>query len=164
MLPQHFSADFYTDSSQYVNPGYSEQFSQNPEQGPSASTSHSPPPHSRKDSEPSPRKKQQRAPRPKRKRGGSVADDNADNSPGSGSGDAQGSQRTVPKKKKANRACFHCQKAHLTCDDCACLSCSSGEYLELILALLKRARANVASNAASRTNVLRGSERRQNIF
>jgi len=21
------------------------------------------------------------------------------------------------KKKKANRACFHCQKAHLTCDD-----------------------------------------------
>jgi hypothetical protein len=27
--------------------------------------------------------------------------------------------RDGPKKKKANRACFHCQKAHLTCDDCA---------------------------------------------
>lgn len=26
--------------------------------------------------------------------------------------------REGPKKKKANRACFHCQKAHLTCDDC----------------------------------------------
>lgn len=22
-----------------------------------------------------------------------------------------------PKRKKASRACFHCQKAHLTCDD-----------------------------------------------
>ena len=25
--------------------------------------------------------------------------------------------RDGPKKKKANRACAHCQKAHLTCDD-----------------------------------------------
>ncbi|KAL0956403.1 hypothetical protein HGRIS_002550 [Hohenbuehelia grisea] len=25
--------------------------------------------------------------------------------------------RDGPRKKKANRACFHCQKAHLTCDD-----------------------------------------------
>lgn len=25
--------------------------------------------------------------------------------------------REGPKKKKAARACFHCQKAHLTCDD-----------------------------------------------
>ena len=30
--------------------------------------------------------------------------------------------RDGPKKKKANRACFHCQKAHLTCDDCECPS------------------------------------------
>jgi hypothetical protein len=33
------------------------------------------------------------------------------------------------KKKKANRACCHCQKAHLTCDDCeynACGTCASG--------------------------------------
>lgn len=29
--------------------------------------------------------------------------------------------RDGPKKKKANRACFHCQKAHLTCDDCECV-------------------------------------------
>lgn len=27
-------------------------------------------------------------------------------------------RREGPKKKKANRACYHCQKAHLTCDDC----------------------------------------------
>ena len=29
--------------------------------------------------------------------------------------------KPVVKKKKANRACIHCQKAHLTCDDCSCL-------------------------------------------
>lgn len=37
--------------------------------------------------------------------------------------DAAGQQRKNrdgPRKKKANRACFHCQKAHLTCDDCEC--------------------------------------------
>ncbi|KIK91626.1 hypothetical protein PAXRUDRAFT_830673 [Paxillus rubicundulus Ve08.2h10] len=28
-----------------------------------------------------------------------------------------GKRRDGPKKKKANRACAHCQKAHLTCDD-----------------------------------------------
>ena len=27
--------------------------------------------------------------------------------------------KPVVKKKKANRACIHCQKAHLTCDDCS---------------------------------------------
>lgn len=27
--------------------------------------------------------------------------------------------KDVPRKKKAARACIHCQKAHLTCDDCA---------------------------------------------
>lgn len=30
----------------------------------------------------------------------------------------QKKNRDGPRKKKANRACFHCQKAHLTCDDC----------------------------------------------
>ncbi|KAG7446282.1 uncharacterized protein BT62DRAFT_967986 [Guyanagaster necrorhizus] len=30
---------------------------------------------------------------------------------------ARNTPRHGPKKKKANRACFHCQKAHLTCDD-----------------------------------------------
>ncbi|KAF8518791.1 hypothetical protein JB92DRAFT_2067026 [Gautieria morchelliformis] len=118
MLPQHFNADFYSGTSQYVTPSYSGQYSQNPDRGPSASTSHSPPPQLPQsgDLDP-PRKRQRSAVRPKRKRGNSVGDDNADNSPGSGSGSAHGSQRTVPKKKKANRACFHCQKAHLTCDD-----------------------------------------------
>jgi hypothetical protein len=31
--------------------------------------------------------------------------------------------RDGPKKKKANRACAHCQKAHLTCDDCRSFVC-----------------------------------------
>ncbi|RPD59881.1 hypothetical protein L227DRAFT_586416 [Lentinus tigrinus ALCF2SS1-6] len=45
-------------------------------------------------------------PQPKRKR----TTDSTDN------GDTPRT-RDGPKKKKANRACFHCQKAHLTCDD-----------------------------------------------
>ena len=40
-----------------------------------------------------------------------AASDSADSS-------SQPRTRDGPKKKKANRACFHCQKAHLTCDDC----------------------------------------------
>lgn len=44
-----------------------------------------------------------------------------DNSPGSPSPQPQRKGREGPKKKKANRACFHCQKAHLTCDDCSFL-------------------------------------------
>lgn len=31
--------------------------------------------------------------------------------------EGQRKSRDGPKKKKANRACAHCQKAHLTCDD-----------------------------------------------
>ena len=34
--------------------------------------------------------------------------------------DTTGVTRPVVKKKKANRACIHCQKAHLTCDDGPC--------------------------------------------
>ena len=49
-------------------------------------------------------------PTAKRKR---TADSMGDNDSGS-----QPRTRDGPKKKKANRACFHCQKAHLTCDDC----------------------------------------------
>ncbi|KAH9810162.1 hypothetical protein DFH28DRAFT_903136 [Melampsora americana] len=30
---------------------------------------------------------------------------------------SKGTNVTAPKRKKANRACSHCQKAHLTCDD-----------------------------------------------
>lgn len=36
----------------------------------------------------------------------------------------QKKNRDGPRKKKANRACFHCQKAHLTCDDCESTSVS----------------------------------------
>jgi hypothetical protein len=43
-------------------------------------------------------------------------------SPSPGTGPIRNTRRDkdahVPKKKKAARACFHCQKAHLTCDDC----------------------------------------------
>ncbi|KAI1794106.1 hypothetical protein LXA43DRAFT_971369 [Ganoderma leucocontextum] len=46
----------------------------------------------------------------KRKRTADNANDNGDSA-------AQPRTRDGPKKKKANRACFHCQKAHLTCDD-----------------------------------------------
>jgi hypothetical protein len=28
-------------------------------------------------------------------------------------------RKEAPRKKKAARACIHCQRAHLTCDDCA---------------------------------------------
>ncbi|TBU33876.1 hypothetical protein BD311DRAFT_684352, partial [Dichomitus squalens] len=49
-------------------------------------------------------------PTAKRKRTSDSANDNRD-------GRAQSRTRDGPKKKKANRACFHCQKAHLTCDD-----------------------------------------------
>lgn len=41
----------------------------------------------------------------------------ADESEDSGTG-RQKSREATKKKKKAARACFHCQKAHLTCDDC----------------------------------------------
>ncbi|KAH9931075.1 uncharacterized protein BXZ73DRAFT_90162 [Epithele typhae] len=49
-------------------------------------------------------------PAAKRKRTAGSAADHGD----AGSGPRS---RDGPKKKKANRACFHCQKAHLTCDD-----------------------------------------------
>ncbi|KAK7687169.1 hypothetical protein QCA50_009673 [Cerrena zonata] len=50
---------------------------------------------------------------PKRKRGpNDGTSDSAESNP-----QPQSRSRDGPKKKKANRACFHCQKAHLTCDD-----------------------------------------------
>jgi hypothetical protein len=48
--------------------------------------------------------------------------DTDSSSPSTGTGPIRNTRRDkdvhVPKKKKAARACFHCQKAHLTCDDC----------------------------------------------
>ncbi|KAF8520427.1 hypothetical protein BU17DRAFT_46854 [Hysterangium stoloniferum] len=118
MLPQHFNpADYYSNSSQYVN-GYSGASSQHPEPGSSTSTAHPSPQQHNSTTDDSHNKKQRGASKPKRKCGNSLVDDNADNSPGSGCGDfVSSAQKVVPKKKKANRACFHCQKAHLTCDD-----------------------------------------------
>lgn len=53
----------------------------------------------------------------KRKRGLDVASDSTD----SNAQTMTTRTRDGPKKKKANRACFLCQKAHLTCDDCVYL-------------------------------------------
>lgn len=39
------------------------------------------------------------------------------NDSGDHSGSTPGAKKDSQKKKKANRACVHCQKAHLTCDD-----------------------------------------------
>ena len=57
-------------------------------------------------------------PQCKRKRTGDTASDSAESS------SQPARTRDGPKKKKANRACFHCQKAHLTCDDCESPSCA----------------------------------------
>ena len=54
-------------------------------------------------------------PMPKRKRSVDATSDTE-----SSSSHQPARTRDGPKKKKANRACFHCQKAHLTCDDCEC--------------------------------------------
>ncbi|KAG6866703.1 hypothetical protein C0991_011362 [Blastosporella zonata] len=60
----------------------------------------------------SPAAKKKPAPCQKRKRTDTPEDS------GHESSTQQRKARDGPKKKKANRACFHCQKAHLTCDDC----------------------------------------------
>ena len=51
----------------------------------------------------------------KRKRNDTPEETSADSA---SSQPSRKSRREGPKKKKANRACYHCQKAHLTCDDC----------------------------------------------
>jgi hypothetical protein len=44
-----------------------------------------------------------------------------DPSPSTGTGPIRTARKdNGPRKKKAARACIHCQRAHLTCDDCAC--------------------------------------------
>ncbi|TFL01555.1 hypothetical protein BDV98DRAFT_567146 [Pterulicium gracile] len=55
------------------------------------------------------------APNPKRRRSEVESDDSLDS--GSQRPTTQQRKRDGPKKKKASRACLHCQKAHLTCDD-----------------------------------------------
>ncbi|KAF8813808.1 transcription activator of gluconeogenesis ERT1 [Phlegmacium glaucopus] len=55
------------------------------------------------------------APATKRKRNDTPEETSADSA--SPQPSRKGTRRDGPKKKKANRACYHCQKAHLTCDD-----------------------------------------------
>jgi hypothetical protein len=90
----------------------------------------------------------------KRKRTDTAADESTD------SASQKAKNKDNPKRKKANRACFHCQKAHLTCDDCACIPFSvakcSNDRLKLV-------HANAVSNEASPT-VRRGTVRRRNTF
>lgn len=66
-----------------------------------------------------------------------------------------------PKKKKASRACAHCQKAHLTCDDC-----QSFCALIFIAADLKiqHGHAKDASNEVWQRHVWRGIGKRPNIY
>lgn len=54
---------------------------------------------------------------PKRKRNDTPEETSAD-SASSQPPRRSTTRREGPKKKKASRACYHCQKAHLTCDDC----------------------------------------------
>lgn len=125
MVPhQHTPAQYYSNTSQYVN-GYSSESTQIINPDPSTSTSH---PQSSQQAmldipDSGASSKQRTTPRSKRKRGNSVTDNNADNSPGAGSSSANGVRKMASKKKKASRACFHCQKAHLTCDDCKYFWC-----------------------------------------
>ncbi|KAI0630328.1 hypothetical protein C8Q77DRAFT_1137565 [Trametes polyzona] len=101
-------------------------------------------------------------PTAKRKRTGDGASDSAD-------GSSAPRTRDGPKKKKANRACFHCQKAHLTCDDSRpcqrCIkrgmadNCTEGhrkkaKYLldDEELEALKRAKSGEGSSKPSETS------------
>ncbi|KZP34366.1 hypothetical protein FIBSPDRAFT_846473 [Athelia psychrophila] len=85
------------------------------------------------------------------------------------SADDQRKNRDGPRKKKANRACFHCQKAHLTCDDTRpcqrCIkrgiadNCTEGhrkkaKYLldEEELELLKRNKSSAPESSAEPTS------------
>ena len=95
LSPSSSSSSSSSNSPAYVNPAQV----QNAQAGPSSQSSPS-------------KKKTESTTSTKRKRT-DIPQDSA----------AEGSQqprkaRDGPKKKKANRACFHCQKAHLTCDDC----------------------------------------------
>jgi hypothetical protein len=90
----------------------------------------------------------------KRKRTDNTADESTD------SASQKAKNKDHPKRKKANRACFHCQKAHLTCDDCgytiiSIVKCSKNS--------LKLVHANAVSNEGLPT-ARRGTERRQNTF
>jgi hypothetical protein len=77
---------------------------------------------------------------PKRKREASADGEDSAQDSGTQTPPAQSrpSTRDSQKKKKASRACVHCQKSHLTCDDGAHTSAS---YV-LILMLCQRARVN----------------------
>jgi hypothetical protein len=89
------------------------------------------------------------------------------NTPEDSASEASGQQprkaRDGPKKKKANRACFHCQKAHLTCDDCTCLSIAV-THTSLSHFSIQPVPASAVSSAASQTAALKVIEKRLNTF
>ncbi|KAH7888509.1 hypothetical protein F5I97DRAFT_1803407 [Phlebopus sp. FC_14] len=80
-------------SGAYVNPA---QMSQEQQAGPSSSSAHA----------------RRKAPATGKRRRATSPDDSGDSA-----SQHPRKNRDGPKKKKANRACAHCQKAHLTCDD-----------------------------------------------
>ncbi|KAF7977732.1 hypothetical protein HWV62_2802 [Athelia sp. TMB] len=74
----------------------------------------------------------------------------------SGCIDDQRKNRDGPRKKKANRACYHCQKAHLTCDDNNCTEGhrKKAKYLldEEELEQLKRNKSSAPESSAEPTS------------
>ena len=77
--------------------------------------------------------------------------------------------KPVVKKKKANRACIHCQKAHLTCDDGSCFGqtyCAGffkcAHNVTGFFLVLQQDLVNGASSAVCQVTALRVIERRPN--
>lgn len=68
-------------------------------------------------------------------------------------------RRDGPKKKKASRACYHCQKAHLTCDDCNLIILL---FYILYSPSVQHGLVSAASNAALQTIVQRAFVKRPN--
>ena len=101
----------------------------------------------------SPPTKKKSPPSAKRKRTDTPEDSNAE------SATPPRKARDGPKKKKANRACFHCQKAHLTCDDCTYLYLSF--YVNSVL--LQHGHVSAASNVALQTTVQKDTVKKRNI-
>ncbi len=78
---------------------------------------------------------------------------------------ARNTPRHGPKKKKANRACFHCQKAHLTCDDGVYLSLLRFYgSIHLICPHLQHVRVNAVRNVVSPTAAQRVTAKKPNTY
>ena len=68
-----------------------------------------------------------------------------------------------PRRKKARRACYACQRAHLTCGESTCTDGRKVPWIFLTIFQGTRDRAKGVSNAASKTLAQMASARRRNI-